>query len=501
MALQLPAGHHAVDLHATLSGERWRFEPRWNGASAWSRARFTTDGRVAARPLSAAIAGLTTVVVTALVAGWMAAAMARHNPGAPALLWMTASTLVLIASGATGRFERLSGLLLIGATMVPVVSVSRTLRGAFLLVGVPWLAFFAARSLPLVGHVSVYSADDWLTYQVAGYRIVMHGYWLEGGSLTFDYQPLYRWISGALHVVFGDSSVGETYADAAALLAGALLAFALVRGTLGFRAGLFAAGATLATFSTGTIWYFVGRGLSEIAAAGFGFLAAFSLLRARSGHASSAWSAGVWATLMFYTRLNHLLFALFLAALLWPLDAPSTFAGVRRTLTLLPGKLIVLYSATFATGMALFATRTWWFTGMFSLLHGTSLRNNDTGLRLSTITTAAPWRKIAHSLGALLWMNEPPHVDPRALLVAAGVLAAVGAICQIPRLRQLPLSLTVAVLGGCASSLLVHTHNYPGRMSVHLVPLAVAAAVLAAGKCLPPRAKPLISRVNAPLPV
>src|SRR5207249_1627329 len=106
-----------------------------------------------------------------------------------------------------------------------------------------------------------------------GYRIVMGGYWLEGGNRVFDYQPLYRWISALLHLSFGDSSVGEVYFDAACLLIGALLAFQLAKMAVGFRAGLVAAAATLATFTLGTIWYFVGRGLSEIAAAGFAFLA------------------------------------------------------------------------------------------------------------------------------------------------------------------------------------------------------------------------------------
>jgi hypothetical protein len=73
--------------------------------------------------------------------------------------------------------------------------------------------------------IHAYSHDDWLAYQVAGYRIFMGGYWLEGGSTAFDYQPLYRWISGALHMVFGDSSAGEIVVDASALLTGALLAF------------------------------------------------------------------------------------------------------------------------------------------------------------------------------------------------------------------------------------------------------------------------------------
>ncbi|MCU1386373.1 MAG: hypothetical protein JWL71_5070, partial [Acidobacteria bacterium] len=302
----LSAGHHAIDLHARMAGQDWRFDPQWNGASAFGGGRLTIDDRTVSRPLAVAIMTVTTTIVAVLVAVWIAAALARHQPGTPAVVWTIATALILAASAATGRVERWSGVLLIGSALVPVAPASRTIRGAFLLVGVPWLALFAVRSLPLVGHFSIYSADDWLTYQVAGYRIFMHGYWLEGGSATFDYQPLYRWISGALHLVFGDSSVGETYADAAALLGGALLAFALVRETVGFRAGLFAAAATLATFSSGTSWYFVGRGLSEIAAAGFAFLAAFALLRARSGAAAAAVPAGLWAVLMFYTRLNHL---------------------------------------------------------------------------------------------------------------------------------------------------------------------------------------------------
>jgi len=53
----------------------------------------------------------------------------------------------------------------------------------------------------------------------AARAIYMHGFWLEAGTKTFDYQALYRWNHGALHLVFGDSSVGETYLDASCLLA------------------------------------------------------------------------------------------------------------------------------------------------------------------------------------------------------------------------------------------------------------------------------------------
>jgi hypothetical protein len=294
----------------------------------------------------------------------------------------------------------------------------------------------------------------------------MNGFWLEGGSKLFDYQPLYRWITGALHLVFGDSSVGEIFWDAICLLLGAMVAFVLVERSAGFKWGVAAAVATLATFWLGTIWYFVGRGLSEIAAAGWGFIAALVLLRNRTASVPAAILAGIFAVLMFYTRLNHLLFAVFLMALL---PRPDLRAGAA-------------FLATFAAGVAAFAARTWWYTGKFSLLYGTSLKNNDTGLRLTTIADPAVWAKVWHSLKALVWMNEPPSPDPRAVFVVVGVLVAVAVVLRVPKINRLPVSIAIVTLGACVSSLLAHTHNYPGRMSIHLAPYAVAMTMTAGAR-------------------
>jgi hypothetical protein len=324
----------------------------------------------------------------------------------------------------------------------------------------------------------VYSVDDWLTYQVAGYRIYMNGFWLEGGNKVFDFQPLYRWITGALHLVFGDSSVGEVYWDAACLLAGGFVAFTLVERVAGFRWAIGAAAATLGTFTVGTIWYFVGRGLSEIAAAGFAFFATLAIVRAGRRPEVAA-AAGVLSVLMFYARLNQLVFAVFLAALWLPLDIPASWRRLSRAIAGLNPRPIVTYFATFAIGVALFMVRTWWYSGVFSLLYGTSLKNNDTGLRWATLGSAVVWKRIAHSLSALVWMNEPPAPDPRALIVVAGTLLSVLALSQVPRISRLPASIAIVTIGATISSFIAHTHAYPGRMSIHLVPFAVAMTVLA----------------------
>ena len=76
-------------------------------------------------------------------------------------------------------------------------------------------------------------------------------------------------------------------------------------------------------------------------------------------------------------------------------------------------------------------------------------------------------------------MNEPPHPDPRSILVVGGTLAALGALCQLPGLRRLPALLVAITLGALISSFFAHTHNYPGRMSIHLVPFAACTLICA----------------------
>jgi len=487
MLAALDPGTHRMDLRAKMTGEAWRLVPTWNGRNAFSATTMTAFDPRRSDALAGVFRAVEGVLIVALVAAWVASLVSSYRDNPALIVWCVAVSSVLAFLGASARFERFAVLLLVAAALVPVAEPHRHLRGAMLLVGVPWLVMIAAPALSQVGHFTAYSNDDWLAYQVAGYRIFMHGYWLEGGSKVFDYQPLYRWMSGALHVVFGDSSVGERYWDAVCLLLGASVTFVLVESVAGFRWGVAAAAATLSTFWLGTIWYFVGRGLSEVAAAGWAFIAALLLLSRRVARPAYPMLAGVFATLMFYTRLNHLLFAAFLLALAIPVSVPARWItalsaiGERASVGV---RGVVLYVGTCAVGVALFAARTWWYTGVFSVLYGTSLKNNDTGLRVSTIFDASVWSRVWHGLRALAWMNEPPSPDPRAVLVAVGLLLSVGALLQLPRVNRLPLSIAIVCVGACVSTLFAHTHNYPGRMSIHLVPFAVAMTATAGARLL-----------------
>lgn len=477
------SGTQAIDESATLSGETWRFEPMLNGASIWSAGRVTTT-----QPgmIDRIVGGwgwmLTTALVLAITVSLAvhvssALALPATTIGGIAVAAIAAAALALAPQDGVARF---AGLATFIGVMVPMASGLRNLRGAFLLVGVPWLSFIAAMSIAQVGRVTLYSYDDWLTYQVAAHRIYFQGYWLEGGNAVFDFQPFYRWMTGALHVVFGDSSVGELYWDAACMLSGALLAFHLTKARAGFRLAIAAAAATLATMTIGTPWYFLGRGLSEIAAAGWGFMAMYALLRGRVGSPAWALAAGVLATLMFYTRLNHLLFALFLPVFLLPARTPAVLNRLRAAVARVRVRNAIVFVATFAAGVFAFAWRTWHYTGVFSLFYGTSLKNNDTGLRPWTVLDPAVWSRIAHSLEATIFMNEPPRVDPRATIVAAGVIVAVLALVSKRVGSGVPAVALIAAMGGMLGAFLAHAHGYPGRFTIHLLPFASVLAMTGA---------------------
>jgi hypothetical protein len=476
----LTTGAHDVELRSRLTGAGWRFVPSWQGQSVWSSALVTTARPTAVdRALWRVLPGLADLLALSLIAYWLFVAVSL----APLDRWSTVAVLAAaIATGYaawTDSMARFAPLALAFVLASPSARRNPGSRTALWLVGLPWMVFAAVLAFPRIGELTLYSAgDDWLSYQVSAYRIYLQGYWLEAGERLFYYQPLYRWIAGVLHIVFGDSSAGEMFWDGACLLTGAMVAFVLCRPWLGGFGALFAAALTLTLFTLTPIWYFIGRGLAEISAGAFAWVAALWLIRSRGGGPRAVLVGGVFAVLAFYTRLNHMLFAGSLMAFLLP---PRTTADALRHPKLLWQSLrtsdAVAYASVLVLGLVLLAMRAWAYTGELSPFAGTSLGLNHTGLAPSTVLSVAVWRNVFHSLFAQMIVNEV--FDVRGLIVLAGCASAFLAVLQVPRFSRLPLATVVAVLGGLAGALIAHAHGYPGRFSVHLVPLATAAATLA----------------------
>jgi hypothetical protein len=460
----------------------WKFDPLVNGASVWISPLVTITAPTA---LDRAFASWAWVVSPALCGILLLVSL---NAAARPLFasrwlvaWIVLASLASIGLAASPLppVQRLIGLLLLAAAAVPVAAAQRRLATVAWMIGAPWLTFFAALSVATVGRLTPYSFDDWLAYQIAGYRIYFNGRWIEGGSAAFDYQALYRWITGALHLVFGDSSIGEIYWDASCLLAGALVAYQLTRSRASFTWGLVAAALTLATTTVATPWYIIGRGLPDISAAAFAFVAMACLMRARHDRLTWAWLAAAAAGAAFYARQNHLLWMPCLVFLLLPEDAGADWRSLGAALPRLRWRPAAAYLAGYSLALIAFMTRTWYFTGVLSLFYGTSLNINDTGLRPWHLLDGAVWAKVGHSLAGLLFMNEPPHFDARSAVVVIGVIVGLLAMLQLAFSRDVPAGIVMAAAGSVLAAFLVHSHAYPGRFTVHLIPLASAITAIA----------------------
>jgi|SoiMethySBSTD1v2_1073268.scaffolds.fasta_scaffold70532_1 hypothetical protein len=506
--VSLTPGVHHVRVEAMLTGDRWRFEPRWNGADLWSsRGVRATVKRPS--PFDAIVRPWAGWLVTALAAGlliaWMVSLLARIGSPA-ALAWIAGASAVLGGLAATNHVDAARWCVagLIGAAFVPVPARLRNVFGVFALVGIPWLVLIVVAFADNIGHFRLYaSGNDYWMYQRFGYRIVMQGYWLEGGTKNFYFQPFYRWVSGLLHLVFGDSSIGEFFWEGGCYLIVALLAFSLTKASCGFRWGMLAAVTTLTVLAIGLPWGLIGGSLSEITSTGFIYLGAFMALRSRRGSLGWAVAAGLLASFAFYTRLNNLpmaagitLFALSARVPLYRFfqlrkptakvepaspkptakAEPASPKPTAKAGAMIAWRTLVAVPTVLALGLAFFAWRNWYYNGTFSVFGGTQL--NIMVLWQPGMSFAAVVPKWIDSVLMVITVRDPPQFDWKSLPVLFGAAVAPLAVLGVPRLREVPALPALFFLAAISAAFVARGFAYPGRFSVHIIGVTCALTVI-----------------------
>jgi hypothetical protein len=483
--IDLAPGLRLVQIDSTLQGNEWHFNAAFNqhrlGAAGFPLA---TIERPAARDRGVlrSLIGWSTTILTALfLLAWIVAAL-RAWGDLSTLAWAAAASvwLVVLAPGprneyVTSDLLRWSITALALAALVPVREQLRTLRGAFVLIGIPWLAFMGVTAFDHVGKFSFYAGgeDSW-TFQRFAYRIFLQGYWLEGGEPTFWFQPGYRWIAGAWHMVFGDSSIGEFFWDGICLTIVALFAHEAVSRIAGFKAGVIAAACVLTLVIQGPPWLYWGSGLSENAAAGFIYSAALCAMLASNWRMRVA--AGVLATLGFYVRLNNLPLAFAVALFAIPHDVR---AGDLWTPRAWLGRVNWATAATITgvvvIGMALFALRTWYFTGHYSFFQGTTISVNS--IYQPGMPPLELARRMLDSAWMVLSMNDPPRLVWYAAPLVAAAPISIAALLYVPGARNLPLSIVLFFLAGMSGALVARGVAHSGRFSTIVIGSATAVTI------------------------
>ena len=486
--LPLEGGRHFVQVKSNVTGNRWTFVPLWNGrpigASGFALATPTIPSE-SDRRVRGALSLATLIFAASIVIGWIVAFLRRWRE--PVTLgFALAASLVAGWLGTPNPDYVMTpwaawSMTALGlAILLRVPAPYQTLKGAFVLIGIPWLVFATAVHASHIGRFSFYAGgDDMWMFQRFAYRIYLQGYSLQGGEPTFWFQPFYRWIAGALHMIFGDSSMGEFWWDAICLMVSALFAHQVVSAAYGFRWGLAAAVLCLTIVMQGPPWMFVGIGLSDIASAGFIYLAALVVASARlRGEIplGTAIGAGILASIGFYTRLNNLPMAFASSAFGLSLAVPSHgWWRARAWWAHVSWNALFGVAGVVLAAMLLFTLRTYHYTGVFSMLHGTTWGNHVLWRPGQPLSEAAAG--MFSSLMMVLTFNDPPRFAIYALPLLVGAVVAVAALANLKPVRDVPLALAAFFLVACSGALAARGVAYAGRFSIHLLGVGCALTV------------------------
>ena len=171
--------------------------------------------------------------------------------------------------------------------------------------------------------------------------------------------------------------------------------------------------------------------------------------------------------LAFYTRLNNLPMAAAVAAFALPLTVRAGDVWrPRRWWPLVQWRVVIGIVGALGLGAALFAWRTWYYTGVFGVFHGTQREFLAVWKPGMSVVEAVP--AMISSLMMVLTASDPPQFAWHALPLLAGAVIAVAAVCAVPGFRDAPLPVVLLFLAGCAGAFVTRGWGYEGRFSIHL---------------------------------
>jgi len=134
----------------------------------------------------------------------------------------------------------------------------------------------------------------------------------------------------------------------------------------------------------------------------------------------------------------------------------------------------VIIPAVIGLGLLGFAWRTWHYTGVFSVFHGTQryiVAIWQPGMPVGTMLG-----RLTHSVMMVLTVNDPPRFDVYALPILVGASVAVLSIMGAPRLRDLPAAAVLFFFASIAGAFVAAGWTYTGRFSIHVMPITCALA-------------------------
>ncbi|MBL78462.1 MAG: hypothetical protein CMH70_00120 [Nitrosomonadaceae bacterium] len=349
----------------------------------------------------------------------------------------------------------------------------------FLLFGPPLLLFFANLWCSILGQWAVWGAgDDWTSYQFFARKIVVEGEWLNAGEGVFIMQPLYRYFVGFYHWLFGQSAFVQHMADVWCVLgATVLLASWAVKLRLSALIILIANTIYLAIILMGTIRYHIGRGLIEHHAMIFMVLAGWFLYGAREGNFLRIVGAGICGVIGYWLRQDHLIVIAMLVffiiepthgatAEVWKAYWSQIWTYWKRGFS---------YVGIIVSGVFLICFRNWWVGGVFAPAVGPGGPDMPPVYFSTEIDVTDLYMKMKLMLTA----THSPTPSFATMVLLPGTFIGFAALIWRPNcLRGFPMAIGCALIGVFLPYVFFSNPGYPGRYSIHLLPLALLSTMI-----------------------
>ena len=303
------------------------------------------------------------------------------------------------------------------------------------------------------------------------HKIVVDGEWLQGGENVFVMQPLYRYFVGVYHWLFGQSAFAQNMADVWCILgATVLLASWAVKLRLSAFIIFIANTIYLIIILTGTIRYHIGRGLIEHHAMIFMVLAGWLLYGAREGNFLRIIGAGICGVIGYWLRQDHLIVTTMLVFLIiepthgttgevWKAYWQQIWTHWRRGFS---------YLGIIVFGLFLMCFRNWWVGGVF----GPSVPDH-------VIREAFDLTKFYFKIKLMLTATYSATPSFATMVLLPGTFIGFVALIWRPNcLRGFPMAIGCALIGVFLPYVFFGNPGYPGRYSIHLLPLALLSIMI-----------------------
>ena len=358
------------------------------------------------------------------------------------------------------------------------LQTERMVLTVFLFFGPAILFFFADRWWPILGQWTKWGwGDDWSTYQYFARKIVVDGEWLLAGEVringtgVFRMQPLYRYFVGFYHWLFGQSAFVQNMADVWCVLGATVL---LASWALKLRLSAFIIFITstiyLAIILIGTIRYHIGRGLIEHHAMIFMVLAGWLLYGSHEGNFLRIIAAGICGVIGYWLRQDHLIVTVMLVFLIiepthgttgevWKAYWHQIWTHWRRGFS---------YVGIIVLGLFLMCFRNWWVGGIFA-----PTEKGHVMLRAFDLT------EFYFRMKLMLTATHSATPNFATMVLLPGTFIGFVALIWRPNcLRSFPMAIGCALIGVFLPYVFFSNAGYPGRYSIHLLPLALLSTMI-----------------------